>query len=175
MFLDDDTMVKQVEDFEDETTKHLKESLRSGKDPKTIIKEQQDILNNSALSYLKYADKLNDMFVMKTFKAVQNKDGEALQEYYTPDEIADELIGYSEILTHVNSDTHLRILEPSAGAGGLINAVIRARQQYNMNSGYTIEAIEFNNVSWELLKHVIEEKKMEEVIVLQEQRDLCIK
>jgi type I restriction-modification system DNA methylase subunit len=74
------------------------------------------------------------MFVMKTFQAVQNKEGEALQEYYTPDEIADELMGYSEILTHVNSETHLRILEPSAGAGGLINAVIRARQQYNMNS-----------------------------------------
>jgi hypothetical protein len=171
MLLDDDTKVKQVEEFEDETTKHLKDSLRSGKDPKTIIKEQQDILNNRALSYLKYADKLNDMFVQKTFQAVQNKEGEALQEYYTPDEIADELMGYSEILTHVNSETHLRILEPSAGAGGLINAVIRARQQYNMNSGYTIEAIEFNNVSWELLKHVIEEKKMEEVIVLQEQRD----
>ena len=51
MFLDDDTKVKQVEEFEDETTKHLKESLRSGKDPKTIIKEQQDILNNRALSY----------------------------------------------------------------------------------------------------------------------------
>ena len=30
---------------------------------------------------------------------------------------------------------------------------------------------EKNNVSWELLKHVIEDKKMEEVIVLQEQRD----
>jgi 16S rRNA G966 N2-methylase RsmD len=171
MFLDDDTKVKQVEEFEDETTKHLKESLRSGKDPKTIIKEQEQILKNRALSYLKYADKLNEMFVMKTFQAVQNKEGEALQEYYTPDEIADELIGYSEMLTHVNSETHLRILEPSAGAGGLINAIIRARQQYNMNSGYTIEAIEYNNVSWELLKHVIEEKKMEEVIVLQEQRD----
>ena len=171
MFLDDDTMVKQVEDFEDETTKHLKESLRSGKDPKTIIKEQEQILKNRALSYLKYADKLNEMFVMKTFQAVQNKEGEALQEYYTPDEIADELIGYSEMLTHVGVENHLRILEPSAGAGGLINAIIRARQQYNMNSGYTIEAIEYNNVSWELLKHVIEEKKMEEVIVLQEQRD----
>ncbi len=100
MFLDDDTMVKQVEDFEDETTNHLKESLRSGKDPKTIIKEQQDILNNRAVSYLKYADKLNDMFVMKTFKAVQNKEGDALQEYYTHDEIAHELVEYSEILTH---------------------------------------------------------------------------
>ena len=95
MFLDDDTKVKQVEEFEDETTKHLKESLRSGKDPKTIIKEQEHILNNRALSYLKYADQLNDMFVMKTFQAVQNKEGEALQEYYTPDEIADKLIGYS--------------------------------------------------------------------------------
>jgi len=171
MFLDDDTKVKQVEEFEDETTKHLKDSLRSGKDPKMIIKEQQDILNNRALSYLKYADKLNEMFVMKTFQAIQNKEGEALQEYYTPDEIADKLIGYSGLLTHVPSHYHLRILEPSAGAGGLINAIIRARQHYNMNSGYTIEAIEFNNVSWELLKHVIEEKKMEEVIVLQEQRD----
>ena len=164
MFLDDDTMVKQVEDFEDETTKHLKESLRSGKDPKMIIKEQQDILNSRAVSYLKYADKLNDMFVMKTFKAVQNKEGEALQEYYTPDEIADKLIGYSELLTHVPSHYHLRILEPSAGAGGLINAIIRARQHYNMNSGYTIEAVEFNNVSWELLKHEIEEKKWKKLL-----------
>jgi predicted RNA methylase len=168
MFIDKDG-VERVEDYEDETTKHLKESLRSGKDPRTIILEQEQILNQRVKTYLKYADKVAEMFHSINETPEQNKEGEALQEFYTPDIFADELVGYSKILTNTDEETHLRILEPTAGGGALINAIMRARNQAGMNRGYTIEAVEFNPESWEILNTLSQES--EGIVVMQEQRD----
>ncbi len=56
-------------------------------------------------------------------------------------------MSYSYILTNVDEDTHLRILEPTAGCGALINAIMRARNQAGLNRGNTFEAVEFNPAS----------------------------
>jgi predicted RNA methylase len=168
MFIDEDG-VQQVEDYEDETTKHLKAALKSGKDPRTIIIEQEQILNQRVKSYLKFAERVSNMFQSIDEMAEQNKKGEALQEFYTPDDVADELMSYSNILTNVDEDTHLRILEPTAGGGALLNAIMRARNKAGMNRGYTIEAVEFNPASWEILNTLSQES--EGIVVMQEQRD----
>ena len=47
--------IKQVEDFEDETTAKLKQALASGKDAKSIIREQREILNARSTTFLKYS------------------------------------------------------------------------------------------------------------------------
>ena len=170
MYKGDDN-IKQVEDYDDETTQHLKRALKSGKDPRTIIQEQKQILDSRVKKYLTFASHLNDMFLSallaRTETKTGNREGEALQEFYTPDHIADELVGYSEILT--NSDEHLRILEPTAGSGNLVSAIVRARDDANMNDGYTIEMVEFNPVSWEVLQLLADRHRG--ALVLQEQKD----
>jgi hypothetical protein len=52
---------------------------------------------------------------------------------------------------------HIRILEPTVGGGALINTIMRARNQAGMNRGYTIEAVEFNPASWEILNKLSQE------------------
>jgi hypothetical protein len=106
----------------------------------------------------------------RTEKKTGYRDGKALQEF---DHIADELVGYSEIVT--NSDEHLRILEPTAGSGNLVSAIVRARNDANMNDGYTIEIVEFNPVSWEVLQLLV--SRHQGSLVLQAKRlfELCIK
>jgi hypothetical protein len=74
MFIDEDG-VQQVEDYEDETTKHLKAALKSGKDPRTIIIEQEQILNQRVKSYLKFAKRVSNMFQSIDEMAEQNKKG----------------------------------------------------------------------------------------------------
>ncbi len=76
MFIDEDG-VQQVEDYEDETTKHLKAALKSGKDPRIIIKEQKQILNQRVKSYLKFAKKVSNMFQSIDEMAEHNKKGKA--------------------------------------------------------------------------------------------------
>ena len=80
MFIDEDG-VQQVENYEDETTKHLKESLRSGKDPRTIILEQEQILNQRVKTYLKYAEKVAEMFHSINEMPEQNKEGEDYKNF----------------------------------------------------------------------------------------------
>ena len=47
--------IKQVEDFEDETTAKLKQALASGKDAKSIIREQRVILNSRTATFLEFS------------------------------------------------------------------------------------------------------------------------
>lgn len=175
MFKSGKQNVKQVEDYDDETTQQLKKAIESGKDIDVVIKKQQKVLQNRVKSFLKYSSRIRNLFVDKSIiiKPKGNKEGEELQEFHTPEEFADELISYSDILTNTdNKKKNLRILEPTAGYGALVKAVIKARQQHNMNKGYTVEMIEFNEQSRKVIKDMIYDKKKERlpgVLSLQEQ------
>ena len=162
--------VKLIEEYDDETTQSLKKALKSGKDAKEIIQEQRQILNTRVKKYLSFASKINDMFLESKLDKIEGvsgkKQGEALQEFYTPEIIADELVSYSKILTKTED---LRILEPTAGSGNLVSSIVRARNLANMNNAYTIEMIEFNPFSWEVLK--ILASKHKGALILQEQKD----
>ena len=162
--------VKLIEEYDDETTQSLKKALKSGEKPEAIIQEQKQILNNRVKKYLTFASKINDMFLESVLDKIDGvsskKQGEALQEFYTPDVIANELVSYSKILTKTEN---LRILEPTAGSGNLATAIVRARNIANMNNAYTIEMIEFNPLSWEVLK--ILASKHKGALILQEQKD----
>ena len=76
---------------------------------------------------------------------------------------------FSKILTdRANADKNIRILEPTAGYGALVNAVVKARNAHGMNQGYTIEMIEMNPDSRLVLQAAQDELKG--VMSLQEQQ-----
>lgn len=168
--------IKQVEDFEDETTAKLKQALASGKDAKSIIREQREILNSRTATFLEFSTAmqktLRDNGFLRAVTRSHTKEASegsvGLQEFHTPPEIADELMGYSKILTdRANADKNIRILEPTAGYGALVNAVVKARNAHGMNQGYTIEMIEMNPDSRLVLQAAQDELKG--VMSLQEQ------
>ena len=168
--------IKQVEDYDDKTTRRLKRAIEGGEDIEEVIEYQQTQLQKRVKSFLKYSEVITDMFINKDLKPKANKDGEELQEFHTPEEFADELISYSNILTNPSYKKHnLRILEPTAGYGSLVKAVIKARQQNKMNKGYTIEMIEYSKDSRKVLNDLIYDKKKKErlpgILSLQEQNN----
>ena len=68
-----DNNVKQIEDYDDETTEHLKRALKSGKDPQIIIQEQKQILDSRVKTYLTFASHLNDMFLAALLARMEQK------------------------------------------------------------------------------------------------------
>ena len=69
---------------------------------------------------------------------------EASQEFHTPIEIGNELIGYSKNIEKAG----VRVLEPTAGYGSLVKSFVEA----STNNDYVIEMIEFNEDSRKILE-----------------------
>ena len=89
--------IKQVEDFEDETTTKLKQALASGKDAKSIIREQREILNSRTATFLEYSTAMQ-----KTLR--DNGFLRAVTRSHTK-EASEGLLDWP-VLTPAHTDTH---------------------------------------------------------------------
>ena len=171
-------VVNKIEDYKDETTDLIIKSLNSGKNPNEIIKEQQKILIERKKTVLKLSNKIDTLMTMyqtdefnkKVFnqseKERRQQTSAALQEYHTPQNIADQLISFS---TQIKEEKeNMRILEPTAGYGSLVAAVVRRKKQID----YVIEMVEYNDDSRIALEAY--EKTMKNNLSLQDTKNFLL-
>lgn len=124
--------IPKVKDFKEPFHKELLKALDNDEDPKKIIEKQQDILEKNSDKIIKLTDDLEEIIgksisdsqAKQKKKKEKMKEPSALQEFFTPKEIADELISYSDVL---KEDKYIRVLEPTSGYGALVSAVLRER------------------------------------------------
>lgn len=168
--------VSRVEDHTDDTTKKLINSLESGKPVKEILKEQRDILIKRKNEFLKLSRRIDNFVTSIGYEEMSEKINEekhrekrkegpaGLQEYHTPSDVADRLIGYSEKIKI--KQPNMRILEPTAGYGALVSAIVRKKGNV---FDYVIEMVELNDVSREALRKLID--KFENVLHLEDTKN----
>lgn len=143
MYKSGDNNVKTIEEFDEDLTNKLLKSYNSGKSIRFIIDEQQTIIKENKKVFINVTNDIIELIendVRRTRNSKNNREPhQVLQEYHTPLEIARELIKHSTKL----NDAKLRILEPTAGFGMLIRAVVEKLK----HTDYMVEMIEINPTS----------------------------
>ena len=124
--------IPKVKDFSEPYHKELLKALDNEKDPKKIIEKQQIILEQHSNKVIKKTERLEELIgksIMDSKLEKQRKKEKfkeiGLQEYFTPSEIADELLSYSHNIKWTKPS--IRVLEPTAGWGALVAATLKAR------------------------------------------------
>jgi hypothetical protein len=143
-------LVSTIEEYKSESTDKLAKSLLSGKPMKIILEEQRAINQSNLNNFLKVSDRIekflaesadfeNVLIQHKVSEAKKRLTGAAgLQEYHTPFNIALKLISYSSKIR--DNEPNLRILEPTAGYGSIVKAIVQTIR----TDDYSIEMVEFN-------------------------------
>ena len=122
--------IKQIEDFKEPFHNELIKAIDEEKDTKKLLERQRKILENNNDKIIKYSEKINELIINSGFQQMAesqlNKEESKLQEFFTPPEIADELIEYSINLQKIKD--HIKVLEPTAGYGSLVSSILRYRR-----------------------------------------------
>jgi tRNA1(Val) A37 N6-methylase TrmN6 len=128
--------IKLFESFESVFLKKIIEAEKNGK----MTDKQQSIIYNKLLKNEK--DEVKKLLFENRTRTTQEK----LQQYYTPIEIANLLVENSKIK---DVKTHIRILEPTAGDGGLIIPLTNL-----VNIDFTLDVIELDKDNRKKLKEI---------------------
>lgn len=161
-----DHQIKAIEDIQ--TTAYgdfVKEfkNIETGENVKDLIKKQQQIINESNDAIIE-SKELSNVIALASERESQilrnkredlrdRKEGkEGAQEFFTPPEIAEELINYSTGM--YDTTGVINILEPTAGAGALCHAIIKNMGLSNITNYklYMCEFQEYNRRILALLK-----------------------
>jgi hypothetical protein len=155
--------IPKIKDFKEPYHLELIKALDNDEDPQKIIEKQQKILNENNDKIIKLTTKLEN-FVgeqqikeqEKKTKKKKDKKEKKGQEYFTPLEVANDLINYS---TKIKETDYLRVLEPTAGYGSLVNAFIRKRREIDdeekLDLSYFIDMAEINPKNRKVLKEIV--------------------
>lgn len=161
-----DHQIKAIEDIQ--TTAYgdfVKEfkNIETGENVKDLIKKQQQIINESNDAIIESKELANVIALAgeRESQILRNKredlrdrkEGkEGAQEFFTPPEIAEELINYSTGM--YDTTGVINILEPTAGSGALCHAIIKNMGLRNITNYklYMCEFQEYNRRILELLK-----------------------
>jgi hypothetical protein len=154
--------IKAIEDIQ--TTAYgdfVKEfkNIETGENVKDLIKKQQQIINesNDALIESKELSNVIALAGERESQILRNKredlrdrkqGKEGAQEFFTPPEIAEELINYSTGMYETKGV--INILEPTAGAGALCHAIIKNMGLRNITN-YKLYMCEFQEYNRRLL------------------------
>lgn len=161
-----DHQIKAIEDIQ--TTAYgdfVKEfkNIETGENVKDLIKKQQQIINESNDAIIESKELSNVIALASERETLKqfykNRDlrdrkhgKEGAQEFFTPPEIAEELINYSTGM--YDTTGVINILEPTAGAGALCHAIIKNMGLSNITNYklYMCEFQEYNRRILALLK-----------------------
>lgn len=140
--------IPQIEDFKEPYHRQLIKFIDEEKDVSKLLKKQRELLDKNAIQSLKRSEKTNMLLqnsqaqklAQKQATEKKLKSAEKYQEFFTPDEVADKLLSYSK---NIKKNYFINILEPTAGFGSLVRAIIKARTKYT-DSNFNIDMCEIN-------------------------------
>ena len=155
--------IPKIKDFKEPYHLELIKALDNDEDPQKIIEKQQEILSKNNDKIIKLTSKLEGFIgeemirdKEKKTKGTKDKTDKKGQEYFTPIDVANDLINYS---TKIKEKDYIRVLEPTAGYGSLVNAFIRKRKQIDetgeLNNSYFIDMAEINPKNRQVLKEIV--------------------
>jgi len=157
--LDKKDGIPLLEDYESEYQTKLIKALDNHKDPKKILAEQQKILEEQADKAIEYVERISGVLMqsginkMKKLNKIKEKieSVDRYNEFFTPPEIATELFKHS---INIKKNESIRCLEPTAGFGSLVSAILEERQKYE-NEGIKIDMIEINEPNRLVLEKLV--------------------
>lgn len=151
-----DDKVPMIEKYSDSYSiqNDIIKAIDEQKDVKKLLNKQRTLMDNQSNKTIKEADSIINLVYKKLVQdSGSDKSAEKLQEFFTPPEIAKELVTYSD---HIYKE-NLRILEPSAGFGSLILAYMKEREKKaHLTTSFDIG--EFNPDSRKVLKKLFVDK-----------------
>lgn len=124
-----------------------------------------DIINDMRINEktIDFSNALNTLNTIEKTKGDYSKK----QEFFTPKEIAKDLIDFSGIANVYNP---INILEPTTGHGALVAPILKAMVGRNIN----IDMVEYVEDNRKVLRKLIEDTKCGEFLSLQETRDFLL-
>ena len=155
--------IPKIKDFKEPYHLELIKALDNDEDPQKIIEKQQEILSKNNDKIIKLTSKLEGFIgeemirnKEKKTKGKKDKTDKKEQEYFTPIDVANDLINYS---TKIKETDYIRVLEPTAGYGSLVNAFIRKRKEIDekekLSVSYFIDMAEINPKNRKVLKEIV--------------------
>jgi hypothetical protein len=153
-----DAKVPQIESFKEPLHAELIKAIDEEKDVSKLLQKQRDILDKIGNKVLEMSERVNNIIVdsesakMNKMQETIKKKSEvsAYNEFFTPPEIASELLSYSDI---IKSNDTIKVLEPTAGFGSLVRAVIGERLKVRDN-GTFIDMCEINEPNRKVLQNM---------------------